>query len=153
MVSKTLAQKQETIGERLEATRRTTGLTQSDFCNILGIGRTSYSYYIRGEREVPVSVLAILFEKYSVDPFWMIYGEHSDQAMQRKSNALHEIREIGIAVENRAKDRGIELSADERWRIIAQVYTLSIVNDDRVDIGSNRGDFLIDNFMEARKSG
>ncbi len=144
-----MAKKEETIGDRLEATRKSEGLTQSDFCAILGIGRTSYSYYVRGERDVPVSVLSLLFEKYSIDPFYMIYGEHSDQAMQRKSSALNEIRDIGIAVENRAKEKGVELTADERWRVISHIYTLSIVNDEQVDVASNRGEFLIDNFMET----
>lgn len=134
----------EHIGDRLEMVRKREGLSQSAFCEALGISRSSLLNYVRGDRDIPTSILAKLLELYSVDPSWMVRGSNSEAALRQKSNILSEIKKISLAVERRATERGITLSPEERWQLTSQLYTLAIVQEEAGDIDSPKGKFSLD---------
>lgn len=134
----------DTIGKRLDSIRRREGLSQSAFCSALSISRTSLQNYVKGEREIPASTLALLLEKWSIDPAWMMEGDSSDTAMKRKAEILQQIKDIGMALESRAEEKGIELSSDERWRLVSQIYTIAIIQTGAFDTEKAKSDFFID---------
>lgn len=134
----------EAIGERLERVRKRQGLSQHDFSSALGISRSSLLNYVRGDRDIPTSILAKLLELYSVDPSWMVQGDASDATFRQKSDILAQIRQISMAVERRAAERAIPLTPEERWQLTSQLYTLAIVQEDAADIDSAKGNFALD---------
>lgn len=135
------------IGQRLERVRRIEGLSQGKFCEALGISRTSLQNYVRGDRDIPLPVLAMLLEKFATDPIWLMYGDESDVSMRHKSGILAEIRSIGIALEERAALRSIVLSGEERWRLVSQIYTALLLNGS-ADQKAPPNDFILDQMLE-----
>lgn len=136
------------IGDRLEQVRKREGLSQGDFCAALGISRSSLLNYARGDRDIPTSIIAKLLELYSVDPSWMIQGDHSEAALRQKSEILAQIRSISLAVERRAMSRGLSLSPEDRWRVTSQLYTLAVVQTGDVDVERSTSDFVLDQAFE-----
>ncbi len=137
------------IGSRLDEVRKREGLSQGEFCKALGISRTSLQNYVRGGRDIPTSILARLLELYSVDPSWMIQGDISETALRNKSEILAQIRAIGLAVENRAAEREIALSPEERWRVTSQLYTVAVVQTGKADIERSTSNFVLDQVFES----
>lgn len=136
------------IGSRLERIRRIEGLSQAEFCDVLDISRTSLQNYVRGDREIPLSILATLLERFAVDPVWMMYGDVPEFGMRQKSSILAEIRTIGMALERRADERDITLTAEERWKLVSQVYTaFSLQNDPGRSVSQTS--FIIDQMIES----
>ena len=67
--------KQDTIiGHRLLSIREVFGLTQIDMAERLGITSRAYANYERGEREMPLAVLRELYERFGIDPVWIMTG-------------------------------------------------------------------------------
>ena len=62
------------ITERLQAIRKKQGLTQEKFAEVLGLSHSAYKTYERGERVIPSTVYETLFEKFDVDPTWLLTG-------------------------------------------------------------------------------
>jgi transcriptional regulator with XRE-family HTH domain len=62
------------FGRRLTAVRATTGLSQSAFADALGLSLRAYANYERGEREAPVALFRALFERFGIDPIWLLSG-------------------------------------------------------------------------------
>lgn len=137
----------DSIGERLDTVRKREGFSQHGFAQALGISRSTLQNYLKGDRDIPTSILSILLEKFSVDPSWMIRGSTSSAAMQEKASDFEQLREIGMAIEKRVIVLGLELTPEERWRLISQVYTLSIVQSGKLDTQQATNDFFIDNMV------
>lgn len=134
----------QTIGERLDIVRKREGFSQAEFAELLGISRSSLQNYLKDERDIPTSILSKLLEKLSIDPSWMIQGDVSESAMQQKSNILQQIKEIGLAVEKRASELDIRLTADERWRLVSQIYAMAIVQNAEFSMQQATSNFFID---------
>ena len=139
----------ESPGQRLEQIRTNQGLSQGKFCEILGISRTSLQNYVRGDRDLPLSVISKSFELFSVNPIWLIFGDDSETIIRMKTDILDEIQQIGIALEKRAAERAMNLSIDDRWRLISQVYTASLLQNSSAATKRASGAFFLDRMLEA----
>lgn len=100
--------------------------------------------YTRGDREIPASTLAVLLEKYGVDPFWMIAGDQPGMILKEASMVLGEIRRIYENVEEREAAIGMSLTADERWRAVSQIYTQIMWNKCKYNDMAQPGTPVID---------
>ncbi|MGD9918452.1 MAG: helix-turn-helix domain-containing protein [Paenirhodobacter sp.] len=109
------------IGERLDQVRRTANASQADFAAKLGISRTTLHNYTKGERDIPVPVLAKLLEVYRADPLWILDGETGIQS--RESDILRELGDILEQVEERLEKRRMRLGTKKRWMIVCRLYT------------------------------
>lgn len=109
------------IGERLDQVRRTANASQADFAAELGISRTTLHNYTRGERDLPVPVLAKLLEVYRADPLWILDGDAGIQS--RESDILRELGDILEQVEERLEGRGMRLGTKKRWMVVCRLYT------------------------------
>lgn len=141
------------MGQRLELVRKREGMTQGAFAELLGISRTSLQSYVKGEREISVSILATLLETYSIDPSWMIRGDLSEGAMKHKAEIFEQIKEIGLAVERRADELDIRLSAGERWRLVTQIYTMAIVQHTEFSMKKMTSAFFIESMLRSNGYG
>lgn len=71
----------ETIGQRLLKIRRLEDLTQAQFAKSLGISQRAYAGYELGQRELPISVMINLREKFQIDQSWLMFGEGEPQSV------------------------------------------------------------------------
>jgi len=63
------------VGARLSAVRETSGLSQTDFAQRLGISLRAYQTYERAERELPMPVAIRLYQEFQINPLWLTLGE------------------------------------------------------------------------------
>lgn len=91
------------IGERIEAVRKQSGLSQEAFAESIGVSRNSYFKYVRGHRAVPSDVLSAILEKYGTDPVWLHEGD--DGLNSRTTSLLDDMKQILFAVDDRAEER------------------------------------------------
>lgn len=128
----------ETIGMRFQKVRKKANMTQTEFCNVLGISRSSYSNYGNDKRDIPSSIISILSKKFDVDPLWLVDGDYSKKSMDIKLNELEEIRKIETSIIRRAEDLKIPLNAKERWRLVSLVHSMMARNDKTTIEASDR---------------
>lgn len=76
-----------TIHNRLAAVRKERKFTQGEFSKKLGISRSAYINYERGDRELPSSFVVKLHELFSIDPTWLLTGE-GVQSSERKDELV-----------------------------------------------------------------
>lgn len=62
------------IGRRIAAVRASSGLSQNEFAESLGLSPRAFANYERGEREMPVALFRKLCESRGIDPLWLLIG-------------------------------------------------------------------------------
>lgn len=67
----------QTIAKNIKLMREASNYTQADVAAFLGVGRSAYSNYESGERELPLSCMEKLADLYGCDAYLM-YEQDSD---------------------------------------------------------------------------
>ncbi len=67
------------IGKRLQEARKHLGYKQSDFAQALGVTDEHYRKYELGSSGIPIDKVAVLFEKFGIDPTYLITGKVSEE--------------------------------------------------------------------------
>lgn len=67
----------EIVVRNLKSLREANGFTQERLANYLGIGRSAYSNYELGDREIPLNIMESLANLYGCDLF-ALYEESED---------------------------------------------------------------------------
>lgn len=65
------------IGQRLKTARENNGYTQENFAEILNVGVEHYSKLENGFYGLQPEKMLVLYEKYKIDPTYLITGEHT----------------------------------------------------------------------------
>ncbi len=115
------------IGARLDSIRTSENLTQEEMASNINISLSSYKNYVRGTRDVPASLVAVLLEKYSIDPLWFVAGEKTDYILNREFKSFNKIKEISNEVEDYLTSKQYSLDRDQKWRIVSQLYAQYVV--------------------------
>ncbi|MEP0521135.1 MAG: helix-turn-helix transcriptional regulator [Hyphomicrobiales bacterium] len=115
-----------TIGERIEAVRNKTGLSQESFAESIGVSRNSYFKYVRGHRAVPSDVFSAILEKYGTDPVWIHEGDTG--LSSRTTSLLEDMKQIVFAVDDLSEERGLQLDRDKRWLIACRICVDRVLN-------------------------
>lgn len=63
------------LGDRLKRARLDCGLTQQQVADLLGIDRSSYTYYETGKCNVSTQTLRILAVIFGIEFEWLLYDE------------------------------------------------------------------------------
>lgn len=63
-----------TVGDRLGAVIRSSKLTHAEFGSVVGISRTTLHNYIKGERDIPLSVVQKVILEFELDSEWFLFG-------------------------------------------------------------------------------
>lgn len=67
----------EIVARNLKSLREANGFTQERLANYLGIGRSAYSNYELGDREIPLNIMESLANLFGCDLF-TLYEESED---------------------------------------------------------------------------
>jgi len=103
-----------TIHNRLAAVRKERNFTQEEFSEKLGVSRSAYINYERGERELPSSLVIRLYELYFVSPLWILMGEGA-----QTSKSIYEIIEAAVLeVRSDLRLKRLEIDPEREARFI-----------------------------------
>ncbi len=62
------------IATRLKEVRNDSGLSQAEFAELLGTSLRSLAGYERAEREPSLELAVALFDRWQIDPIWLVKG-------------------------------------------------------------------------------
>ncbi|WP_089962273.1 helix-turn-helix domain-containing protein [Salipiger thiooxidans] len=127
------------LGHRLAAVRNMARLSQEEMAQALGISRSAYQNYERGQRDLTAQLLLEVYEKFDVDPLWMLEGDSEDGKNRRHDEIATAYRKIGIAVERRIMDRGLSVTPEKKWDAIEFLFD-EVLNADALSGESSAPD-------------
>lgn len=127
------------LGHRLAAVRNMARLSQEEMSQALGISRSAYQNYERGQRDLTAQLLLEVYEKFDVDPLWMLEGDSEDGKNRRHEELAAAYRKIGIAIERRIMDRGLSVTPEKKWDAIEFLFD-EVLNTDALASESNAPD-------------
>ena len=111
------------ISERIKAARKECKLTQQQVADVLGLDRSTYSYYELGHLKPSVEVIIKLSAIFNVDIEWLTGAD-------RNSDALNS-PDYGIELIKAVREKNItELSKNER-KFIALFRAASAIDKDK----------------------
>ncbi|KZL19544.1 transcriptional repressor DicA [Pseudovibrio axinellae] len=132
----------EDLGARIEAIRKKAGLRQLDFCKVLGVSRASLHNYMKGERDLPSSILLTLHREFQADPSWVLLGEGEKSLSEHEKIIAENTLLIGKVVDERILELGMTVRPEKRDETVLFFlaefkknrtgYTLEVENVDRV---------------------
>lgn len=108
-------EERQVIAKNIKLLREASNYTQENVASFLGIGRSAYSNYELGEREIPMSCMEKLADLYGCDAY-LLYEENS--------NLVESVLATAFRVDN--------LSAEDMKQIAAfkRVVKNSLMMDD-----------------------
>jgi transcriptional regulator with XRE-family HTH domain len=111
------------MGRRLTAIRTTSGLTQFEFADKLGLSPRAYANYERGEREMPTALFRSMCVVFRIDPQWLLSGTGEEPVYLGQRvldlDLLEEV--IRLIEEYQAKHRR-PIRPEKKARIIRLAY-------------------------------
>ncbi len=111
------------ISERIKAARKECKLTQQQVADVLGLDRSTYSYYELGHLKPSVEVIVKLSAIFNVDIEWLTGAD-------RTGDSLHS-PDYGIELIKAVREKNItELSKNER-KFIALFRAASAIDKDK----------------------
>ncbi len=111
------------VCERIKAARKECRLTQQQVADVLGLDRSTYSYYELGHLKPSVEVVVKLSSIFNVDIAWLSGADRNSDAMNSP--------DYGISIIKSVKDKNMsELSPTER-KFVALFRAASAVNKDK----------------------
>lgn len=114
----------EAYHQRVSQVREHLELSQDKMARQLGLSLRAYANYERGERTIPVELLRALYERFSVDPIWLLTGDghmilDRDVRYRLDQKTLDSVMEAVERVEQRLP---VPLDARKKARLIGLLY-------------------------------
>ena len=132
----------EIVARNLKSLREANGFTQERLANYLGIGRSAYSNYELGDREIPLNIMESLANLYGCDLF-ALYEESEDVLNSTLATAFRvdnlsdeDLKQIAIfknVVKNYLKMDKL-LAKWKKWRYKMQNCLLKDLERKRVSV-------------------
>lgn len=111
------------ISERIKASRKECKLTQQQVADILGLDRSTYSYYELGHLKPSVEVLVKLSAIFNADISWLAGADRSSDSFNAPEYGINAIKAV--------KDKNMsELSRTER-KFVALLRAASAIDKDK----------------------
>ncbi|MBQ6899093.1 MAG: helix-turn-helix domain-containing protein [Clostridia bacterium] len=111
------------ISERIKAARKECKLTQQQVADILGLDRSTYSYYELGHLKPSVEVVVKLCAIFNADIGWLTGADRADDTLNSP--------DYGIELIKAAKEQNMsELSRNER-KFVALLRAASAIDREK----------------------
>ena len=114
-------------------------LSQEEMSQKLGISRSAYQNYERGQRDLTAQLMKQVYEVFDIDPLWMLEGDTEDGKNRRHEEIAVAYRKIGIAVERRIIERGLTVNPEKKWDAIEFLFD-EFLNTDALAIEGGEPD-------------
>ena len=135
------------LGHRLAAVRNMARLSQEEMSQALGISRSAYQNYERGQRDLTAQLLLEVYEKFDVDPLWMLEGDSEAGKNRRHEQIASANRKIGVAVERRIIERGLTVTPEKKWDAIDFLFDEFLNTDSFANEGEGPDTTRIDSVL------
>ena len=118
-------QEPETIlSERLQTVRRDAKLTQAEFAKAVGVSKRALTNYELALREVPLSVVLNVHEKFEVDLVWLAIGIGTS----RIENPNEVAANVARAIKSFELKKNIQLSSEKTATVTSYLFKEHIRN-------------------------
>ncbi|CAB3669467.1 hypothetical protein LMG27174_02075 [Paraburkholderia rhynchosiae] len=110
--------------QRVAQVREHLGLSQDKMARQLGLSLRAYANYERGERAIPIELLRGLYERFSVDPVWLLSGDGSmilDRDVRYRLDQKT-LDSVLVSVERIEQRLEAPLDAKKKARLIGLLY-------------------------------
>ncbi len=113
--------------ERVGLVRAHFALSQTVMAQRVWLSLRAYQNYERGEREIPVALVHALYEKFRVDPVWVLTGTGSMMLAEDQRKRLDQalLDRVVEAVEKFEAGLKRPLSIEHKSRLIGLLYEKS----------------------------
>ncbi|MGF6875779.1 helix-turn-helix domain-containing protein [Paraburkholderia steynii] len=110
--------------QRVAQVREHLGLSQDKMARQLGLSLRAYANYERGERAIPIELLRGLYERFSVDPVWLMSGDGNMILDRDVRYRLDQKTLDGVLVSVERIEQRLEapLDAKKKARLIGLLY-------------------------------
>ncbi|MBQ7955582.1 MAG: helix-turn-helix transcriptional regulator [Lachnospiraceae bacterium] len=88
------------VGQRLQDARKRLGYRQADFAAILEVSEEHYRKYELGTVGFPIDKMSVLFEKFGIEPTYLITGRVAEEFDVETYLANCEVQQRNIFIEN-----------------------------------------------------
>lgn len=135
------------LGQRLADIRAHAGLSQQEFAIRLGISRSAYQFYERGERELPLSACASLAHTFGVDPMWMMFENGDQRVLEQEARHARNYCKILFHIEERLLKLNRSMTPENKISVAVQ-FGAEILTS-RVDLSrlENQRMIALDNMI------
>lgn len=89
-------------------------MKQVPFAEALEVSQSAYNTYERGQREIPVRLLHLLFTKFNVNPAWMLTGEGSPYVQ----DDLDLFQRVSDSVDEFVRRENCSVDSEKRLKLI-----------------------------------
>ncbi len=118
-------QEPETImSERLQADRREAKLTQAEFAKVIGVSPCALTNYELALREIPLSIVLSVNEKFDVDLVWLTIGIGTSHRETPSDVAVR----VAKAIKSFELTKNIQLSPEKTETVTKYVFKENIQN-------------------------
>ncbi|REG58599.1 transcriptional regulator with XRE-family HTH domain [Paraburkholderia sp. BL6669N2] len=110
--------------QRVAQVREHLGLSQDKMARQLGLSLRAYANYERGDRAIPIELLRGLYERFSVDPVWLMSGDGNMILDRDVGYRLDQKTLDGVLVSVERIEQRLEapLDAKKKARLIGLLY-------------------------------
>jgi len=120
-----ITQEPETIlSERLQAVRRDAKLTQAEFAKALGVSKRALTNYELALREIPLSVVLNVHEKFEVDLVWLAIGIGTSRIEDPTKVAAN----VARAIKSFELKKNIQLSPEKTATVTSYLFKENLRN-------------------------
>jgi len=77
------------VGKNLKRFRKSKGMSQAQFADIVGVNQSQYSKMERGTQSVSCCVLCMLEQRYNISPAFFFMTQNDTTAFKRFESYLH----------------------------------------------------------------
>lgn len=118
-------QEPETIlSERLQAVRRNEKLTQAEFAKAIGVSKRALTNYELALREIPLSVVLNVHEKFEVDLVWLAIGVGTSRIDKPAEVAAN----VAKAIKSFELKKNLQLSPEKTATVTSYLFKENIRN-------------------------
>ncbi|WP_140985835.1 helix-turn-helix domain-containing protein [Asticcacaulis tiandongensis] len=113
----------EDVSRRLISVRhRISGTSQIAFALALDVPRRTIQNYEQGRSDISAEFLIRLFDRFGVDPLWLLLGEGDTSLSGHHSSSLDMFAKVTAAVTRAIQNRQLQVSPEKTAALVAAVY-------------------------------
>ena len=135
------------FAERLRQIRTQNGLSQEAFALKLGISRSAYQYYERGEREAPMYVCAALADSFDIDPMWLMFEDGERRVLDLEAMHAKRYCKIFEYIDQKLLELNRYMSAENKEAVAIHLGSEDLTGDIDVSKYSEKRAIILENLI------
>lgn len=102
--------------------QRIAGASQTTFALALDVPRRTIQNYEQGKSDISAAFLIRLYNRFGIDPLWLLLGEGETSVSNHHSSSLDVYTNVTAAVTRAIQNRRLQVSPEKTAALVAAVY-------------------------------